>query len=334
MKSFIHAFRIIILLIIILLSSCKKENNIKLPIVGIESITQITDSSAIVSCNVTSDGGIPVTERGVCWSKISGPTIDSLKKIVGAGTGSFTCDITNLSAMTKYYVKAYAINSKGTAYSGQILFYTYVSDFEGNIYHFVKIGYQEWMLENLKSTKYNDGEEIPLVEEGDKWADLLSPGYCWYANDEQANKNKFGALYNWYTVNTGKLCPLGLHVPTDEEWTILTNYLTYHGYGYGGVGDYIAKSIASKSGWCTNNTPFNVGCNQADNNSSGFTALPGGIRSIDGSFIWINETCYWWASTEGDASTAWNRYIHCSTAFVFRQSYLKSHGFFVRCLKD
>ena len=93
-----------------------------------------------------------------------------------------------------------------------------VADIEGNIYSALRIGNQIWMAENLKTTKFNDGTLIPFVSSNLEWNKLSQPAYCWYNNDELNNRKLYGALYNWFAVETGKLCPLGWHVPTDKEW--------------------------------------------------------------------------------------------------------------------
>ncbi|MDD4729737.1 MAG: FISUMP domain-containing protein, partial [Dysgonamonadaceae bacterium] len=119
-----------------------------------------------------------------------------------------------------------------------------VTDIDDNVYHTVTIGTQVWMVENLKTTKYNDGTSIPLVSDGTAWSNLATPGYCFYNNDA-ANKSTYGALYNWFTVNTNKLAPTGWHVPTDAESTTLENYLIANGFNYDGTttGNKIAKSM-------------------------------------------------------------------------------------------
>jgi hypothetical protein len=100
-----------------------------------------------------------------------------------------------------------------------------VKDIDGNVYDTVTVGTQTWMVENLKTTRYNDGTAIPLVTKSVAWETLSTPGYCWYNNDESTYKAPYGALYNWYTVNTGKLCPTGWHVPGDSEWIVLIDFL-------------------------------------------------------------------------------------------------------------
>jgi hypothetical protein len=91
-------------------------------------------------------------------------------------------------------------------------------DIDNNTYKTVKVGKQLWMAENLKTTKYNDGTAIPLINNGSEWEKLAQPAFCWYDNDEKNNKNQYGGLYNWYAVETGKLCPVGWHVPSNKVW--------------------------------------------------------------------------------------------------------------------
>jgi uncharacterized protein (TIGR02145 family) len=190
------------------------------------------------------------------------------------------------------------------------------------------------MAENLKTTKYNDGTAIPLVADDKAWEALTTPAYCWYNNDATANKKTYGALYNWYTVNTKKLCPTGWHVPSDAEWTTLTDYLTNNGYGYQGSGNDIVKSMAATSGWTTYGTLGTVGNDQASNNSSGFTALPSGYRNYDGTYFTIGLYGFWWSSTEFSTALAYDRTMFYSSSLVYRLNYGKGNGFSVRCLRD
>jgi len=122
-----------------------------------------------------------------------------------------------------------------------------VTDIDGNVYHTVKIGTQVWMAENLKTTKYNDASSIPNLTDNAGWVGLTSGAYCWYNNDAITNKNIYGALYNWYAVNTGKLCPGGWHIPAISEWETMENHLIVNGYNYDGTlsGNKIAKSLAA-----------------------------------------------------------------------------------------
>ncbi|SEW28418.1 major paralogous domain-containing protein [Chitinophaga sp. YR573] len=189
-----------------------------------------------------------------------------------------------------------------------------IKDIDGNVYRTVTIGTQVWMAENLKTTRYNDGTEIPLVTEQSAWYNLNAPGYCWYNND----RNIYGALYNWYALNTGKLCPPGWHIPSDDEWAILIAYLG---------GDAIAGGKMKDAGtmhWLSPNT--------GATNSSGFTALPAGFRGKSG-FI-PGSNALFWSSTAFDASDAWTRYLQSETIVAGRKNGGMYHGFSIRCLKD
>jgi uncharacterized protein (TIGR02145 family) len=177
------------------------------------------------------------------------------------------------------------------------------------------------MAENLKTTKYNDGTSIPLVTDGAAWAALSTPGYCWYNNDAATYKATYGGLYNWYTVNTGKLCPTGWHVPTDAEWTTLTTYLG---------GESVAGGRLKETG-----TTHWASSNEGATNESGFTALPGGKRSYDGLFNGNKINGVWWSSTEYPSSYAWYRFMYSYLSDVTRDYYYsKPYGFSVRCIKD
>ena len=211
------------------------------------------------------------------------------------------------------------------------------TDIDGNTYKAVKIGTQVWMAENLKTIKYNDGTAIPNINDATAWAALTTPAYCWY-NNATTYKATYGALYNWYVANAangGKnVCPTGWHVPADAEWTTLTDYLTANGYGYEGSGNDIGKSMASTSGWTADGTLGTVGNDQASNNRSGFTALPGGARTVGGEFFAISYYGYWWSSTGGSAADAVSREMYCNFSYVYSIDSGKQSGFSVRCLRD
>lgn len=196
-----------------------------------------------------------------------------------------------------------------------------LTDIEGNSYKTVIIGTQVWMAENLKTTTYKDRTAIPLVTNITSWSKLTMPGYCWY-NNTIANKDTYGALYNWHTVSTGNLCPTGWHVPTDAEWTVLTTYLG---------GDSVAGNKLRETGNNHWNSP-----NTGATNITGFTALPGGWRSGDGTFRFIGDIGYWWSSTEYLNFYALSLGMMLVTSNVERNDYgyYKDYGFSVRCLKD
>jgi uncharacterized protein (TIGR02145 family) len=193
---------------------------------------------------------------------------------------------------------------------------TIVYDANGNIYSTVRISSQVWMTENLNTTKYNDGTDIPLLTDSTS----TDPGYCWYDNNEAGNKNTYGALYNWFAVNTGKLCPSGWHVPSDAEWTILTDYLG---------GDNFAGGKLKETG-TTHWSDLNIGAT----NESGFTALPGGYRNGDGVFYNLGNTGYWWSLTEHDSLNAWHRLLIHDSEGSGRYFDYKKSSFSVRCIRD
>jgi len=213
-----------------------------------------------------------------------------------------------------------------------------VTDIDGNVYQTVKIGNQVWTVENLRTTKYNDGTPIPLVTDSVAWKALNTSGYCYYNNTTNAdNIKKYGALYNWYVVNTKKLAPKGWHVPTDAEWTTLENYLIANGYNWDGTttGNKIAKSMAAKTDWETSATlPGAIGNDLMKNNRSGFSALPGCYRGIDGNFYLCGILGFWWSATERDASTAYYRDLSYFVDTFIGYNYNKSCGLSVRLLRD
>ena len=135
-------------------------------------------------------------------------------------------------------------------------------------------------------------------------------------------------------MDSRNVCPTGWHIPTDAEWTILTDYLTNNGYGYQGSGNDIGKSIANTSGWTTYTTAGTVGDDQISNNSSGFTALPSGYRGLNGGFDGINLSAYWWSSTELSATHVYYRRVYYLSISVDRDYAGSQNGFSVRCLKN
>lgn len=199
-----------------------------------------------------------------------------------------------------------------------------VNDIDGNVYKTVTIGNQIWMAANLKTTKYNDGKAIPLVTDNAAWTNrdsiaLTTPAYYWYDNDS-TTKQTYGALYNGYTVKTGKLCPIGWHVPDDAEWSKLTTYLG---------GEEVAGGKLKETGTDHWQSP-----NKGATNESGFTALPGGYRTMNGKFFYANGGSGWWSSTKYNSTYAWSRGMHSDTDHVSRGANELPNSLYVRCLKD
>ena len=195
------------------------------------------------------------------------------------------------------------------------------TDADSNHYTVVQIGAQIWMAENLKTTKYINGDIIPIVTDGITWVNLVVGAYCNY-NNSLSNSLTYGKLYNWYAVNTAILAPNGWHVATDAEWTTLTNYLL----GETGSGGKLKKNCTTL--WQSPNT--------AATNKSGFTALPGGYREgSGGTYADMGVDGIWWSATEIPTTDgAWNRSVCCADSNVYRTSYYKPNGLSVRCVRD
>jgi uncharacterized protein (TIGR02145 family) len=198
--------------------------------------------------------------------------------------------------------------------------YGQITDFEGNAYKTVTIGSQTWMAENLKSIKLNDGTAIPLVTSNNSWSNMTTPAYCYYGNDSTTYKSYYGALYNWHTVATNKLCPSGWHVPTLGEWTTLNATL--------GV-DTIAGGMLKEGGTAHWSYP-----NTHATNSSGFTALPTGYRFYNGSFQNFGISGNWWSSTAANSDAANYTFLVYSDGKLGKNSLDNTYGFSVRCVKD
>ena len=198
-----------------------------------------------------------------------------------------------------------------------------LKDADGNLYHSVTIGTQVWMTENLKSTRYNDGTPIPLVTGPKEWNSLYTPGYCWYNNDEATYREKFGAIYNWYTISTGKLCPEGWHVPADSEFGKITTLMGIaqrsNSIDPGGRAEADGTAM-----WINPDGTFN---------KSGFVSLSGGSRNYDGSFSKPGGYCHWWASAEWNQCSVWGRFLGYGHGAV--NSYVAMRdGHSVRCMKN
>lgn len=240
--------------------------------------------------------------------------------INGSSPLNISTNLSGLNPETIYHFRIKATNILGTSYSNDGSFMTYaVSDADNNLYHSVTIGTQTWMKENLKTTHFNDNTNIPIITGDWDWDHLTTPACCWYNNNESTYKNDYGALYNWYSVNTGKLCPSGWHVPSDLEWQALINYL-----GGGSVAGTKLKESGTEHWWTPNPNATNV---------SGFTARPAGNRGTNGVFGNIYLDAYFWHSTEYTSSAGQITYIqYLPNAYI--DPYNKYYGASVRCIKD
>ena len=206
-----------------------------------------------------------------------------------------------------------------------------ISDIDGNIYTTIVIGEQEWMVENLKTTKYNDGTPIPNVADITEWRHINAPAYVWYENDI-ANKETYGALYNWHTIGEGNLCPEDWHVASDEDWKILEMSLgmtqkQVDGTVWRGTDEGGKLKEAGTKHW--------EGNNKGATNDSGFTAVPSGRRFSSGQFGDMATGNTIWTSTQSSISSACYRHFSAGGARIGRNpGGDKKFGFAVRCIKN
>jgi uncharacterized protein (TIGR02145 family) len=316
-----------VILSFFLFYSCKKVK-IVAPVVTTEDVTDITISSA-ESGGSMNDDPYSVITKGVCYSTQQNPTIADNTIANNSFTSIFQDKITGLSANTTYYARAFATNSAGTGYGDQVKFTTLidysgqtgtVTDIDGNTYPTIGIGGQIWMAKNLVTTKFQDGTPIQLVESATSWSSLSTPVFCYY-NNSPDNIQIYGGLYNFYTIDSGSngnknICPAGWHVPADNEFITLILYL-----GEGTAAQKLKESGTSH--WISPNS---------GNNSSGFSALPAGVRNPDGSFDEIGSDGLFWSSTTyGNLASRLNISGDVASASDVSE---KGNGFSIRCLKN
>jgi uncharacterized protein (TIGR02145 family) len=301
-----------------------------IPTLTTVAISAITQTTANSGGNISADGGATVTARGVIWSISQNPTVAlSTKTSNSTGTGAFTSNITNLTANTTYYVRAYATNSSGTAYGNEVSFKTSavvttnsgVTDLCGKTYKEIIIGNQTWTSENLSTCKYRNGDPIPHVKDDATWASLTTGAYCYFNNDSTKYAAIYGKIYNWFAVTDSRgLAPTGWHIPSQTELTTMINTL-------GGAATAGGKMKTTGTTYCSTNT--------SATNTSGFSGLPAGDRrGFNGVFNNIGVFGGFWSTTQFDSSNAWNFRLYCNSAEATIGNDGKRHGFSVRIIKD
>lgn len=333
---------LILLVSVIALSGCKKKDDTPsipppvpaAPAVTLSSATWISQTWATMNASVNANSDFTTVTFEYDTSVSYGLTINAKPDTMsGSVSKAVYANLTGLTGNTTYHFRVKAVNSIGTTYGSDATFtttgpwisninfnseltYGSVSDIEGNTYKTIQIGTQTWMAENLKTTKLNDDTPITLVTDNPAWAALITPAYSWYNNDSIL----YGAIYNGYIISTGKLCPEGWHVPSDEEWTTLTTFLG---------GEIVAGNKLKETGSTHWQNP-----NDGATNESGFTALPGGYRYYGGSFSSSRNQGYWWSATERSSIENYYRDIYVRYSDVDRGSSSKKTGFSVRCIED
>jgi uncharacterized protein (TIGR02145 family) len=196
------------------------------------------------------------------------------------------------------------------------LTYGSVTDIDGNTYATIVIGTQEWMAENLRTTRYSNGDSIPYIADGTEWQKMRTGAMTQYDNDSLFS-SIYGLLYNWWAVvDSRNICPEGWRTPTNEDWILLTDSL--------GGEFYAGDKMKSKVLWNTPNTDAT--------NESGFSGLPGGVRTYG--FSLSGNYGYWWCSREINVNRASNLYLGHSISRVWRNTSYKTDGLSCRCVKN
>ncbi len=292
------------------------------------AIIEVTQTSATISGDVTSLGGKPITDRGVCVGQSFNPTLVDQCVSAGQGEGSFTANVTELNLGSLYKVRAYATTGKKTSYGENVNFATTgVKDIDGNIYETVVIGNQTWMAENLKTSHYHSGDIIPNVTNQGDWNELFSGAWAYY-DHQSSNEAVYGKLYNWFAVEDFRgLCPPSWRVPSQEDWTILSDHLG---------GENVAGGKMKATG-----TEYWLSPNTGATNDSGFTGLPGGTRirndatGRENFFREMSVAGHWWSSTRHNTlGGAYAFDLTKSNAKLDSELELMRDGLSVRCMRN
>ncbi len=345
------------------------ENMENLPLISTSDISEVTSTTAAGGGNVINDGGSDILARGLVWHTEEMPTLANNEGYTedGSGLGQFLSALTGLSTATTYYVRAYATNNNGTAYGSQVEFQTHddngdpgiiygdgVTDIDGNEYVTVIIGDQEWMAENLRVTRYRNGDDIPSGLDNEDWSNTTDGAYAIFdhhsdtadgIDSPEEMVDAYGKLYNWYAAHdSGGLCPEGWHVPADAEWTQLVDYVVSQGYPNvmddpDGAGNALKSCLQVDS-------PLGGDCDTAEHprwnadethhgfDAFGFSGLPGGRRLANGFFNFVGEYGFWWSTTDGGSG---NKALLLDSSNGSMESFIisgKENGMHIRCVRD
>lgn len=331
----------------LILTSCTQK---ELPEVITNAATDISISGATLNASISNNGGSDIQFRGLVWGTNENITLSSNLGFSdnGTGDGDYSYDITGLQPANVYYFRAYATNEIGTAY-GEVLSFTTLSepwngvpcpdcetitDVDGNLYRTVQVGEQCWMAENLKTTKYNDNTIIQVVVDNNEWKDLAAGACCVYGN-EVSYKDDYGMLYNYYAIESGKLCPEGWHVATDNEWKTLEGFAdseiemndaVWNSDGW--RGSDAGKKLKTTDVWYS-------GTDEQGTDNFGFGAVPAGQRNADnGVFERINEWGLWWSAKNDNEPNVYRRHMSNHEDNIARFPSNPVSGYSVRCVKN
>ena len=309
------------------------EGNVTIPVVQTNPATNVNGNIATLNGNITDNGGAEITDKGFKYG-ISPSSLD-ISVSAGNGTGAFATELTGLTVNTTYYYCAYATNSAGTGIGEVKVFATNsicdcgtVTDFDGNVYQTIQIGEQCWMAENLRTSHYKDGVDIPDLRAAFDFDDSIPKyGYFYKSTSIQNSTN-----------NINRICPSGWHMPTHEEFNDLIDYLQYHpNYVCGSNSSYIAKSMAAKEGWESSSEFCAPGYDMTTNNSSGFNALPIGYVSYSDGANWGNCAIFFKGTVNHQSyPTSGSGYKITGNSATINEGSL-SYGFqrgSIRCIKD
>lgn len=322
--------------------NCASATNIGTLVQGVMAVN--TNSSVPYTCVVAGrHNGQTVASTGV-----TGLTATLAPGTFASGTGSLTYTITGTPSTSG--IASFDLNIGGQSctltrtISGQTGIsahtcgatnvhnpaksYGTMTDQQGNVYKTIVIGTQEWMAENLKTSIYRNGNAIANVTDDTQWSGLTTGAFCYYNNDSQYDC-PYGKLYNWYAVaDTRYVCPMGWHVPTDAEWSVLINYLDPDADGGDNTFNVAGGKLKSTG------LEYWFAPNLDATNEEGFSGLPAGNRYPNSNFYDLGDYGVWWSSTENSTINAWNRTLGYNNGNVFRNYYTKDYGFSVRCLRD
>ncbi len=319
--------QLVLLFFTIFLFSCEKDD-VSLPTVETYPLSELRETSGFGGGSVTDDGGGDIIERGLCWGESPDPTITDQHRSEGMGVGDFSTTITGLQPDKLYYVRAYASNSAGTAY-GESMFLKTMSfsmmDVDGNVYPIVKIGSQMWMAENLRTLHYENWDNIAHISVPDDWRDLTTGAYNWYDGDNDTYGQYYGPLYNYYaTIDPRGLCPDGWHIPSQEEWQTLIDFLG---------GESLAADKMKSARTEPLGPPSWSGYNVNATNESGFSGYPGGFCNAEGFFSGQGPSGYWWTSTPEDILIK-GLWLSTNDTKAFLGRHHLNSGLSVRCVRD